>query len=130
MAEKRILLIGGVGLVRGRIKDAGRVMVEICDALEPLLNEIGFVKRAPFRTVSLIIRFGETTDLTPQYDPIDRRHDELLVAVELEMAKLRFESKDVVKRAFYDATLTVLDDVARKFDLPALPLESLSAPME
>lgn len=113
--------------MKGRIRDAGSVMVEIGEQLEPLLDEIEFVKNAPFKTVSMIIRFGEKTDLTTQFDPIDKRNYELPVAVELEMAKLRFESRDVVKRAFFEATIAVLMDVAHKFDLPAQRLEALRA---
>jgi len=73
MTEQKILLIGGVSLVRGRIRDAGLVMKEICDVLEPILLNSGFTDNAPFRTVSLIIRFGEKTDFTPKYDTIDKR---------------------------------------------------------
>jgi hypothetical protein len=48
MVNERILLIGGVALVRGRVRDAGPVMVEICKGLEPLLRESGYVYSAPF----------------------------------------------------------------------------------
>lgn len=48
MLEKKILLIGGVSLTKGRIKDVGLVMKEICDELEPMLNKICFINSAPF----------------------------------------------------------------------------------
>jgi hypothetical protein len=127
MSDPRILLIGGVSLIKGRVKEAGLAMKEICDDLEPLLKEIGFVDNAPFKTVSMIIRFGEKTDLTPDYEPISKRHSELPVAVEMELASLRMASKDVVKSAFVKATIDVLLDVARKYDLPAEPLEMIKA---
>jgi len=127
MAEQRILLIGGVSLVKGRVREAGLAMKEICDEMEPMLKEIGFVNDAPFKTVNLIIRFGEKTDLTPDYGPIDKRHSELPVAVEMELASLRVASKDVVKSAFVKATIDVLIDVAKRYDLPSQPLEAITA---
>lgn len=127
MSDQRILLIGGVSLIKGRVKEAGLAMKEICDDLEPLLNKIGFVDNAPFKTVSMIIRFGGKTDLAPDYEPIHKRHSELPVAVEMELASLRIASKDVVKSAFLKATIDVLLDVARKYDLPAEPLEMINA---
>ena len=125
MSEQRILLIGGVSLVKGRVREAGLVMQEICNELEPLLKEIGFVDNAPFKTVSMIIRFGENTNLNPEYEPINKRHSELPVAVELELASLRTASKEVVKDAFVKATIDVLADVAHRYNLPAEPLEAI-----
>lgn len=125
MSEQRILLIGGVSLVKGRVREAGAVMQEICNELEPFLNDIGFVNNAPFKTISMVIRFGNNTNLTPDYDPINKRYSELPVAVELELSSLRFASKEVVKDAFIKATIDVLVDVANKFDLPSDSLEAM-----
>jgi hypothetical protein len=127
MAEQRILLIGGVSLIKGRVKEAGIAMKEICDELEPLLQSIGFVENAPFKTVSMIIRFGEETDLIPKYEPISKRYCELPVAVEMELASLRMASKEVVKSIFVRATIDVLVDVAKKYDLPIGPLEAIKS---
>ncbi|WP_419227318.1 Imm39 family immunity protein [Alteromonas sp. OM2203] len=127
MSEKRILLIGGVSLIKGRVKEAGPVMKEICDELEPLLQDIGFVDSAPFKTVSMIIRFGEKTDLTPEYEAINKRYNELPVAVEMELAEFRVASKDVVKSAFVKATIDVLLDIAKKYDLPSEPFEMIKS---
>jgi hypothetical protein len=127
MTEQRILLIGGVSLIKGRVKQAGPVMKEICDEVEPILKEIGFVDDAPFKTVSLIIRFGEKVDLTPDYGPIDKRHKELPVAVEMELASLRVASSDVVKKALLKATVDVLIDVAKKYDLSSKSLETIKS---
>lgn len=127
MSNQRILLIGGVSLIKGRVKEAGLVMKEICDDLEPLLQEIGFVSSAPFKTVSMIIRFGDKTDLTPDYEPINQRHSELPVAVEIELSSLRLASRDVVRNAFVKATIDVLLDVAKKYGLPFEMLEMIRA---
>lgn len=127
MSDQRILLIGGVSLIKGRVREAGLAMKEICDDLEPLLKEIGFVDNAPFKTVSMIIRFGEKTDLTPDYEPINKRHSELPVAVEMELSTLRVASKDVVKSAFVKVAIDILLDVAKKYGLRSEPLEMIKA---
>ncbi len=127
MAEQRILLIGGVSLVKGRVKEAGLVMAEICDELEPLLDEIGFVNAAPFKTVSVIIRFGTKTDLVPDYDRIDKRHCELPVAVEMELPALQILSRELLKTKFIKATIDVLVDVGNKYKLPVDHLLKIQA---
>ena len=123
--QQKILLIGGVSLVKGRIPDAGVVMQEICNQLEPLLAETGYIDNAPFKTVSLILRFGEKTDFTPIYEPINKRYSELPVAVELQLAALRSADKDTVINEFFSATIGVLIDVARKYSLPFGELEKI-----
>lgn len=125
MSDQRILLIGGVSLIKGRVREAGPVMKEICDDLEPLLNEIGFVDNAPFNTISMIIRFGGKTDLNPDYKPINKNFGELPVAIEMELSGLRVASRDVVKNAFMMAVVDILLDVAKKYSLPSKQLEMI-----
>lgn len=126
MSEQRILLIGGVSLVKGRVREAGLVMQKICNELEPFLKEIGFVDNAPFKTVSMIIRFGEKTNLNPEYEPINKRHSELPVSVEFKLSSLCTASKEAVKNAFVKATIDVLADVAHRYNLPADQLKTLN----
>ena len=118
MQSERLLLIGGVGLVRGRVRDAGPVMVEICDELEPVLRGGGYSEQAPFRTVSLILKFGTKKSLIPEYGSLDKKHCELPVSVELEMRALRRMPREDVKKEFLIATLSVLVDVAQRYGLP------------
>lgn len=119
MSSQRILLIGGVGVVRGRIKDAGQVMREICDDFEPLLIESNFVSEAPFKTVSLIIRFGENNGGAPIFEPINQRHKELPASIELSIAELRPLDRGALKNAFIKATIEVLEAVVKKYSLSA-----------
>ena len=56
IAHKRRLLIGGAGVVKGRVANSGRLMVSICDEIEPILESSGWFPAAPFQTVSLITR--------------------------------------------------------------------------
>lgn len=113
ISDKRMLLIGGVSLIKGRVRDAGLVMQEVCNDLEPLLKEIGFLNNAPFETISMIIRFGEKTDLTPDYAPINTRYSELPVAVEKKLADLRGQS---AAAASLPAPKTLQDVVRKAYD--------------
>jgi hypothetical protein len=117
MQDNRTLLIGGVGLIRGRVRDAGAIMVEICDELEPLLRSIGYTDQAPFKTVSLVLRFGNKTQIEPEYGHLDIKHSEMPVSIELEMSKLQSKKRDEIKRDFMIATLSVLIAVARSYGL-------------
>lgn len=125
IAPKRTLLIGGVGLVKGNTSRAGPVMREVCDELEPALLESSFIDSAPFKTISLIVRFGERERLDAEYYAIDSRHSELPVSVELPMSVLRAESADSLKRRILSISLSVLEDVSRKYNLPYKEFEML-----
>ena len=109
-------------MVRGRVRDAGTIMVEICDELEPVLQAITYLEQAPFRTVSLIIRFGSKRNSVLEYGPLDRKHSELPVAVELEMRALARMSRDDIKKEFLNVTVSALVDVAQRYGLPYEPL--------
>jgi hypothetical protein len=120
------LLVGAVALIKGTVREAGPAIVEVCDLLEGKLKEIGFVDNAPFKTVHLIVRLGEKTELKPKYQAINKRHMELPVTAEVELAPLRVAKRDEVVRTFMKATVAVLLDVAQKFGLPSDGLSDLS----
>lgn len=124
MPDRRILLIGCVSLVKGRVKDAGFAMSEICNELEPTLKKMEFTQGAPFHTISLILRFGDKSCLVPSYERINSKHSELPVAIELEMSKLRVADRDSIKAEFVRAVKIVLVDVAAKYNLDLSGLES------
>lgn len=124
MSEQRVLLIGGVGLVKGRIRDAGPVMAEICDEWEPHLRACHFVRDAPFKTVSLIIQFGDTESEAREFMRIDGRRGELPVNYEIPMARLRRETRERVAAEFRRVTKLVLIATAEKYGLPVPVLDA------
>jgi hypothetical protein len=119
------LLIGGVSLVKGRVRDAGRAMVKISNDLEGTFESTSYVANAPFKTVSLILRFGLQTNLEPEYTRIDKRHNELHVAVELNMADLSTCNYEQLEELFMIATLKVLVDAGKKYHLPYEKFEEM-----
>jgi hypothetical protein len=116
--SQKILLIGGVALMRGRVPAAGPVMVEVCNEWEPRLRELGFVENAPFKTISLIIRFGDLASEAPVLSKVDERTRELPVAFELPMPQLRDADRERLKELFGRAAELTLEAVARKYGLP------------
>jgi hypothetical protein len=115
---RRRLLIGGVGLVRGRVAHAGPVMAEICDAWEPVLREIGYLDQAPFKTVSLVIRFGRCTSASPELSRVDRKNEELPASFELPMETLRSADRVQLRELFERVTELTLRHVAQTYGLP------------
>jgi Immunity protein 39 len=117
-ATKRALLIGGVSTVKGRIKLAGPSIVAVCDEFEPILQAEGYLANAPFDTVSLVFRFGEAEDLDPEIDKINKRHNELPVAISFSMEELSAMDQVNLTEKFRASVIEVLCDVAANFDLP------------
>jgi len=58
MAHNRKLVIGGVALVKARLKNDVQAMSAVRDELEKLLLDCDFFAAAPFKWIGLIIRFG------------------------------------------------------------------------
>jgi hypothetical protein len=115
----QILLLGGVALIKGRVKEAGMAMKHVRETLDPKLTAMHFTENAQFKTVHLIIRFGEQTDLKPSYQAINKREKELPIAIEMEMEPLRGASREVVEHVLLGATVEALLDVATKYGLPS-----------
>jgi len=114
--KDRILLLGGVGVVKGRIKGAGRIMVELCDELDPIIKQSEFYKQAPFELLNGIIRFGTKDDDEPEYELL--RNNELAFAVEVDMVNLKNQQKNEIKKKFLEIILGALKKIAHKYNVP------------
>ncbi|WP_339730426.1 Imm39 family immunity protein [uncultured Gimesia sp.] len=120
------IVLGGVGLIKGSIREAGPAMVEITTELNPFLVEDGFLEDAPFNLLHGIIRFGTKYDPHSQVGPIDKKNNELPFAVEIELDPLRRASKDEVINKFLMALIPALFAIASKYDLPKRGLMKFS----
>jgi hypothetical protein len=117
MNKQRKLLIGAVGIIKGKVKHDGKAMVEICDELEPLLESSDAFHGAPFKSISIIIRYGKNRSMVPELGKINKKYLELEVAFELpmvEVSKMNFED---LKAAFLEATLKLLTYVCDRYSL-------------
>lgn len=125
MQNKRIILIGGVGLVKGSLRGIGKFMLEVCNDFEPVLQEYKFTESAPFHTISIIIRVGERSDFDPEYGSVNRRSDEIPVSVQIDMKELHEIAMDKgkMRQLVADIAINILYDIAKKY---SLPIEALS----
>jgi hypothetical protein len=125
MDTQRKILIGGVGLVRGKVRDAGINMVKVCDTLEPIINEKNLFLKMPFKYISLIIRYGETTNLNPEIQPILKRYGELPVSIEVNIKLLQdFSKKGEIYDLILFLTLSTLIKVGLSFGFDIVVLTS------
>ncbi len=118
MENKRILLIGAVDLVKNDIEATGPMMLAICNKLEPILQDIGFVDNAKFNTIHLIHRYGtQDTCSNPEYGRFNKRYSELPVSIEFDVNNLP-PDPTLLEKVFFDATLKALEHISQKHDLP------------
>jgi hypothetical protein len=122
-----MLLVGGVALVKGRIKHEGPALIKARNEIEDALQSNAFLERAPFGSIGLILRFGSKDDLDPEFSRIDVSRDQLPVAVELDLRRLQDMSEDDLRRAFRLVFIEVMCDVAANYDLPYEFLDALRA---
>ena len=65
---RKNLLIGTVrSVVRFKLRDGGRMLLQIRDELEGHLERNQDLKAAPFKTVSLLLRYGPHDE----WEPVD-----------------------------------------------------------
>ena len=125
MAHNRKLVLGGVALVKAKLKNTGPAMVRVCDELEPVLIASDWFPAAPFRRVGLILRYGLKTESEPHYQRINKTHGDLPIAVEVDTNHLLDIHTDPerLKVFFKRVTINCLLSVARRYDLPTEALE-------
>ena len=124
----RNLVVGGVSLVKCKVKRYGPAILAARNKIETALEENGYLAEAPFRTVSLILRFGTYNNPTPEIGKIDSRRRLLPVAVELDANDLATIDLQGLERHFHGVMIEVLCDVAANFDLPFEFLDAMRPP--
>ena len=125
---KREILIGAVGLVKGSVRNGGKAMVAVCDEFEPAFEQTGFLDGAPFKVVSLVLRYG-TKWGAPDLGKINKRHSELEVGIELPMSEIRVMDEASLAAVFRKATLEALVAIAQKYDLDGGVWKAQLAPL-
>lgn len=120
------LVLGGVGLIKGDIRESGQAMVAITKEINPFLVEDDFLANAPFKMLHGIIRFGTEFDPYAEVGPIDKKHDELPFAVEVEMTPLKRAPMEEVKAEFLRALIPALFAISIEYELPVKGLTAFS----
>lgn len=125
MAHNRKLVLGGAAMTMARANRHDLpVMGEIMDELEPVMISTGYLDNAPFKWVSLILRYGLKNEDEPHYQKINKKHGDLPIAIELDTHELQHASREELKRLFMIATLKSLLHVGSKYSLPTEALKA------
>jgi hypothetical protein len=125
MAHNRKLVLGGVALVKARLKNTGPAMDHVRDEVERIIISAGWFPSAPFQWVGLIIRYGLKTESEPHYQRINKTHGDLPISVEVDANHLLDIHTDLERlEAFFKrVTIDCLLSVARRYGLPTEALE-------
>lgn len=83
--SKYPVLIGGVGLVKGRIKNIGQAMVSVCDEVKPLIEQTDAFDAMPFKEINMVIRWAEESINEPEVGPLRKSKQSLEVATTISL---------------------------------------------
>jgi hypothetical protein len=117
MRSDRKLVIGGVALVKARLKHTGPAIDSVREELERILVASDFFAGAPFDWIGLVIRYGMQDRFEPEYQAIHEVHRDLPIAIEVDTHRLLKADLETVKAVFREATLEALLDVATRYSL-------------
>ncbi|MCG3178153.1 MAG: hypothetical protein BIFFINMI_00476 [Phycisphaerae bacterium] len=120
------VVLGGVGVVKGSVRNAGPAMVKITREINPYLVEDGFLLKAPFCLLNGVFRYGMRFDPHAGVGPIDIAHRELPFSMEVELAVIARASKEEVEAVFLKALVPALFAIALEFDLPVAGLTAFA----
>lgn len=125
MSEIRNLLIGGVALGKGRLKNTGPAVMQARNEMEKHLANNSYLETAPFKTINMIFRYGDKDDWDPEIGVIDTKNSELPVAIEFDSGKLKAMNFEEMKSWFRLSLIEVLCDISANYDLPYEFLDEL-----
>lgn len=125
MKPKRLLNIGGIGLMKGKIRNSLTSLSKAGDEVEKLLDENTFLNK-PFSAILVLIYYADTTEILPPSFPLFKKiKDEFLeVEIGLEMKKLQVAAKESkLTEVFTWALLETLNNISNKYKLPINELD-------
>jgi hypothetical protein len=128
MENIRNLVVGAVSLVRCKVRGYGPPILAARNKIEAALDMNHYLAGAPFRTVSLILRYGTRNNLNPEIGEVDVRRSMLPVAVELDVKYLETLDSQALEKHFHIVMIDVLCDVAANYDLPCDFLDAMREP--
>ncbi len=81
------VLIGGVGLIKGRIKDIGQAMASVCEEVKPIIEQSSAFEEMPFKEINMVIRWGEEKIQIPEIGPLRKAKNCLEVATTISLSE-------------------------------------------
>ncbi|EKZ97724.1 hypothetical protein D769_18758 [Cupriavidus sp. HMR-1] len=127
MQTERALLVGAVSLVKHRFRGEGQMVLAVRDEIDAAMKQNGFLTGAPFKTVSVIIRYADQDNMRTEIGRINQRNGIIPVAVQVNITRLSAMGAVELQQAFRKLLIEVLCDVAANFDLPYAFLDAMRA---
>lgn len=118
MSDIRNLVVGGVSLIKCKVRRFGPVALNVRNVIEIELQKNNYLAEAPFRTVSLILRFADRDNPIPEIGDIQKSRSMLPVAIELDAKHLETLTSQELEDRFNTVMIDVLCDIAANFGLP------------
>lgn len=83
--SKYPILIGGVGLIKGRVKNIGQAMVAVCDEVKPVIEQSNAFEGMPFNEINMVIRWAEEGINEAEIGPLSKSKQSLEVATTISL---------------------------------------------
>jgi hypothetical protein len=99
------------------------VATAVKNELEAVLLSSGYLDDAPFKWVTIVLRYGLKNEEKPHYQVINKKYGDLPLAIELDTHELIKADWDELKRLFTLAALKALIHAGKKHKLPIDELE-------
>ena len=98
------LLIGGVGLIKGRIKNFGSAMVKVCDDIKPIIVNSNAFEEMPFEQINMVIRWGHEEVAEPEIGPLNKKQKVINVATTIALSDGKAVENDSEKLVLFVIT--------------------------
>ncbi|MBR9866615.1 MAG: immunity protein 39 [Oceanospirillales bacterium] len=115
---KPMILIGGSGLVKGKVKNFGLALRNASMKIDSQLKSIGWSDEAPFQTLSLIIRYSHEDSRRVHLGRINKKYGELEASIETSIEALRIAKEQEQLEIFVEELAhQVIAQVNQKYSL-------------
>ena len=113
-----MLLIGGSGQIKGTVKGLGLALRNVSLELDGILKDLNWSENAPFKTLSLIVRYGEEDTKEVHIGKINKRYSELEASIQASLKLLKIaviESR--LEEVIRSYSLLAINEVSEKYGL-------------
>jgi hypothetical protein len=113
------VLIGGVSLVKGRIKNIGQAMIAVCEEVKPAIEQSNAFDGMPFKEINMVIRWAEESISEPEIGPLRKSTQSLEVATTIGLyeGKAVENNPDQLKSLIRAELVKVLNAIEVKYGL-------------
>ena len=122
--HNRKLGVSGVALTMQRNpKSTIKLLGDVRDRLESIMIASGYLDKAPFSWVTVVIRFGLKNEVSPHYGKVSKKYGDLPLSIEVDVSDLPSKSDSEITRVYFQSVLKALIHAGQKHSLPTEALE-------